>query len=60
VTRPCALILLEHCWAVPRRDAIAAAGGFPINDGFISSPDLVEIGLLEREDVLLHALDLSE
>ena len=31
-----ALILLEHHWAVPLRDAIARAGGFRVSDGFIS------------------------
>jgi uncharacterized membrane protein len=41
-----ALILLEHHWAVPLRDAIGRAGGFRISDGFISPLDLVEIGLL--------------
>ena len=41
-----ALILLEHHWAVPLRDAIARAGGFRISDGFISPLDLVEIGLV--------------
>ena len=40
-----ALILLEHHWAVPLRDAIARAGGFRISDGFISPLDLIEIGL---------------
>src|SRR5437773_410518 len=29
-----ALILLEHHWAVPLRDAIARAGGFRLSDGF--------------------------
>ena len=43
-----ALILLEHHWAVPLRDAIARAGGFRISDGFISPLDLVEIGLDSR------------
>src|SRR6476660_1993344 len=38
-----ALILLEHHWAVPLRDAIARAGGFRLSDGFISPLDLVEI-----------------
>src|SRR5499427_3478944 len=28
-----ALILLEHHWAVPLRDAIARAGGFRVSDG---------------------------
>ena len=36
-----ALILLEHHWAVPLRDAIARAGGFRLSDGFISPLDLV-------------------
>ena len=41
-----ALLLIEHHWAVPLRDAIARAGGFRISDGFISPLDLVEIGLV--------------
>jgi uncharacterized membrane protein len=45
-----ALILLEHHWAVPLRDAIERAGGFRISDGFISPLDLVEIGLVSAEE----------
>jgi uncharacterized membrane protein len=45
-----ALILIEHHWAVPLRDAIAAAGGFRISDGFVSPLDLVEIGLVTAEE----------
>jgi len=45
-----ALILLEHHWAVPLRDAIARAGGHRISDGFISPLDLVEIGLISHEE----------
>jgi uncharacterized membrane protein len=45
-----ALILLEHHWAVPLRDAIARAGGFRISDGFISPLDLVAIGLMSADD----------
>jgi uncharacterized membrane protein len=45
-----ALLLLEHHWAVPLRDAIARAGGFRLADGFISPLDLVEIGLMAREE----------
>jgi uncharacterized membrane protein len=45
-----ALILLEHQWAVPLRDAIARAHGFRISDGFISPLDLVAIGLLSAEE----------
>src|SRR4051794_1767494 len=36
-----ALILIEHHWAVPLRDAIARAGGFRLSDGFISPLDLI-------------------
>jgi hypothetical protein len=39
------LILLEHHWAVPLRDAVVRAGGFRISDGLISLLDLVETGL---------------
>ena len=53
-----ALILLEHHWAVPLRDAIARAGGFRIGDGFISPLDLVEIGLMSAEEARdLHAME---
>jgi len=45
-----ALILLEHHWAVPLRDAIARAGGFRISDGFISPLDLVGLGLMSAEE----------
>ena len=53
-----ALILLEHHWAVPLRDAIGRAGGFRISDGFISPLDLVEIGLVSAEEAeQLHAIE---
>ena len=52
-----ALILLEHHWAVPLRDAIARAGGFRISDGFISPFDLIEIGLLTAEEAKDHTLE---
>ena len=55
-----ALILLEHHWAVPLRDAIARAGGFRLSDGFISPLDLVAIGLVSREEAEeLHAMETS-
>jgi uncharacterized membrane protein len=47
-----ALILLEHHWAVPLRDAIARANGFRISDAFISPLDLVGIGLLTAEEAV--------
>jgi uncharacterized membrane protein len=53
-----ALILLEHHWAVPLRDAILRAGGFRISDGFISPLDLLEIGLVSAEEAdTLHAIE---
>jgi uncharacterized membrane protein len=55
-----ALVLLEHHWAVPLRDAIARAGGFRISDGFISPLDLVEVGLVSAEEAkALHAQETS-
>jgi len=53
-----ALLLIEHHWAVPLRDAIARAGGHRISDGFISPLDLVEIGLVSAEEAReLHDLE---
>jgi uncharacterized membrane protein len=55
-----ALVLLEHHWAVPLRDAIVRAGGFRISDGFISPLDLVGIGLLSAEEAKeLHELETA-
>jgi uncharacterized membrane protein len=55
-----ALLLIEHHWAVPLRDAIARAGGFRVSDGFISPLDLIEIGLISREEAQeLHALETA-
>jgi uncharacterized membrane protein len=51
-----ALILIEHHWAVPLRDAVARAGGFRIGDGFISPVDLVAIGLMTREEAEAQTL----
>jgi len=53
-----ALVLLEHQWAVPLRDAVAAAGGFRISDGFISPLDLVAVGLVSAEEA--EALEAGE
>jgi len=53
-----ALILLEHHWAVPLRDAIARANGFRVADAYISPLDLVAIGLLAAEEAQeLHELE---
>lgn len=45
-----ALLLLEHHWAIPLRDAVMRAGGYRISDGFISPLDLIEIGLMSVEE----------
>jgi uncharacterized membrane protein len=45
-----ALILLEHHWAVPLRDAIARAGGYRVADGMIGPYDLLAIGLATAEE----------
>ena len=44
------LVLLEHRWAIPLRDAIARAGGFRLASEFISPLDLVALGLVEAEE----------
>ena len=55
-----ALLLIEHHWAVPLRDAIARAGGHRISDGFISPLDLVEIGLLSADEAAqLHGMETA-
>ncbi|MEV0788606.1 hypothetical protein [Kribbella sp. NPDC050459] len=53
-----ALLLIEHHWAVPLRDAVARAGGFRLADGFISPLDLVGIGLLDAAEAKeLHEME---
>jgi uncharacterized membrane protein len=44
-----ALLLIEHHWAVPLREAIDRASGYRIGDGFISPLDLVEVGLVSQQ-----------
>jgi uncharacterized membrane protein len=45
-----AILLLEHRWAIPLRDAIGRAGGFKLADAFISPLDLVAIGMLSAAE----------
>ena len=53
-----ALLLIEHHWAIPLRDAVVRAGGFRVADGFISPLDLVEIGLATAEEAEhLHSIE---
>lgn len=45
-----AFILIEHRWAIPFRDSVRRAGGFPISDGFIHAEDLVAVGLMSAAE----------
>ncbi|HEX8347992.1 MAG TPA: hypothetical protein VF657_25140 [Actinoplanes sp.] len=55
-----AVLLIEHNWAVPLRDAIARAGGYRISDGFISPFDLVAIGMATAAEAKeLHDLETA-
>ncbi len=45
-----AVILLEHRWAIPLRNAIYRANGFPIASTFVTPLDLVAVGLLQAEE----------
>jgi hypothetical protein len=56
-----ALILLEHHWAVPLRDAVMRVGGFRISDGFISPLDLVAAGLVTAAEAKeLHDMEMAQ
>ena len=39
-----AIVVLEHRWAIPLRDAIARAGGVPLADEWLHPQDLLTIG----------------
>jgi uncharacterized membrane protein len=39
-----AVLLLEHLWAIPLRDAIVGAGGVALADEWIHPSDLIDIG----------------
>ena len=49
-----ALVLIEHHWAVPLRDAVWRAGGMRLASEFVDPLDLIEIGLLEAEEAEGH------
>lgn len=44
-----AIILLEHTWAIPLRDAIVRADGHPVIDMWIHPDELVALGALAAE-----------
>ena len=45
-----AIILLEHLWAIPLRDAIVGAGGIALADEWIHASDLVAIGVAAADE----------
>jgi hypothetical protein len=53
-----ALILLEHRWAAPLRDAMVRTGAFRMSDEFVNPSELRWMGLLStREALTLRAID---
>ena len=44
-----AIILLEHLWAIPLRDAIVGAGGIALADEWIHAKDLIAVGVAAAE-----------
>ena len=40
-----AVVLIEHRWAIPLRDAIANAGGVPLADAWLAPEDVASLGL---------------
>ena len=40
-----AVVLIEHRWAIPLRDAIAGAGGVPRADAWLAPEDVASLGL---------------
>jgi len=44
-----AIILLEHLWAIPLRDAIVDAGGIALADEWIHPKDLIAVGVAAAE-----------
>ena len=56
-----ALLLIEHHWAVPLRDAVWRAGGFNLASRFIRPRDLIGLGLVAAEEAeALAALENVE
>ena len=49
-----AIVLFEHRWAIPLRDAIVRANGVALADNWIHATDLVAIGLLAESEVEAH------
>jgi uncharacterized membrane protein len=46
-----AIVLLEHRWAIPLREAVRDANGFHLADAWVHPIDLVALGVLAAEEV---------
>ncbi len=46
-----AVVLIEHRWSIPLRDAIGRAGGVPVLDLWVHPLDLVAVGMAGAEDI---------
>lgn len=44
-----AIILIEHLWAIPLRNAIGEAGGIALADEWIHASDLIAVGIAASE-----------
>jgi uncharacterized membrane protein len=54
-----AILLIEHRWAIPLRDAVYRANGFPVASTFVTPIDLVAIGLMKAEEAAMDQSLLS-
>jgi uncharacterized membrane protein len=45
-----AIVLLEHLWAIPLRDAIVGAGGIALADEWIHASDLIAVGVSAADE----------
>lgn len=45
-----ALVMLEHRWAIPLRDALVSAGGTRLASEFISPLDLIALGMVSAAE----------
>jgi uncharacterized membrane protein len=50
-----AIALIEHRWAIPLKEAIGRAGGFPLSDAWVHPLDLVAVGLLTADELETRA-----
>ena len=46
-----ALLLIEHRWAIPLREALLRVGGSIVQNTWVSAADLGSLGIASRQDV---------